>query len=675
MSRLRNPILRAGVLAALLLLPRASFAEVSPSEAVQAAIGLVKPALVRIHVVSTGQRGGREVKGESFGSGVIVSPEGLVVTNHHVAGNAKQLYCTLSSREEVEADLVATDTLTDIAVIRLRNPAGRAFPTARFGDSSALRVGDAVLAMGSPLALSQSVTMGIVSNTEIVFPRYMGSMTLDGEDVGSIVRWIGHDAVIFGGNSGGPLVNMAGEIVGINEVNLGLSGAIPGNLAKEVSERLIKSGKVTRSWIGLDVQPLTGGAGDQAGALVSGTVEGSPADRAGFRAGDVLRSFGGQPVSVRFREEVPLFNRRVMDLPVGSEVEAAVIRGGQTVMLRVTTEEREDALSRAVELARWGVTARTLSRGAAREMKRPARGAIVTTVRQGGPAWQARPRLAENDVIVELEGREVTGVESLAEATKALVAGRKEPLPVLVVFERRRERYVTVVRLEEERESQDQGIEARKAWLSAATQPLGKEAAAALGVAGGAGFRVTQVYAGRAAGKAGLRVGDVIVALDGEKVPPTSPDESDTLSAIIRQYRIGAVVTLTLQRGKEPEALQVTLEASPMPPAEMKRFRDGFLDFRVRDVAFIDRAQEGWDEKRPGVLVETVAEGGWAALAGLSVGDLVDTVDGEVVADVAAFEKAMMRVRQERRPRVVLRAVRGIHTVFIEIEPSWNGAA
>ncbi|HEY5997351.1 MAG TPA: PDZ domain-containing protein [Candidatus Deferrimicrobiaceae bacterium] len=649
-------------------------ASLPSSEAVQAAIALVKPSLVRIHVVSTGQRGGREVKGESFGSGVIVSPEGHVVTNHHVAGNAKQLFCTLSSREEVEADLVATDSLTDIAVIKLRNPGRRKFPAARFGDSSALRVGDPVLAMGSPLALSQSVTMGIVSNTEIVFPRFMGRLTLEGEDVGSIVRWIGHDAVIFGGNSGGPLVNLEGGIVGINEVNLGLSGAIPGNLAKEVADRLIRSGKVTRSWIGLDVQPLTGDPEKRKGALVSGAVEGSPAGRAGIRAGDVLLSFDGQPVTVRFPEEIPLFNRRVMDVPVGKTVEVDLLRDGKPLVLRVTTEEREEALSKAVEFRHWGITGRTLSRGAAREMKREARGVVVTTVRQGGPAWQARPKLYENDVIVEAGGREVTGVESLVEATKSLVAGRKDPQPVLVTFERRRERIVTVVRLEEERESQDQGIEARKAWLPAATQPLAKEAAAVIGSPGGAGFRVTQIYPGHSAEKAGLRVGDVIVALDGEKVPPTSSDESDGLSVLIRQYRIGTVVPFSIRRDGAAIDLSVTLEASPTPPGEMRRYRDGFLDFRVRDVAFIDRAQEGWDERRPGVLVETVGEGGWAALGDLAVGDLIDAVDGQPVADVAAFEKAMVRIRESRQHRVVLRVLRGIHTMFIELEPSWNGS-
>ncbi len=665
----------AGVAVAILLsLTGAAGAAVPSTESVEAAIARVKPALVRIHVVAVSQRGGREVKFESFGSGVIIGAEGHVVTNHHVAGNARQIFCTLSSREEVEADLVATDTLTDIAVIKLRNPGKRAFPSARFGDSSQLRVGTPVLAMGSPLALSQSVTMGIVSNTEIVFPKFMSRFTLDGEDVGSIVRWIGHDAVIFGGNSGGPLVNLEGEIVGVNEVNLGLSGAIPGNLANEVAGHLIRSGKVSRSWVGLDVQPLLEGSDQEKGALVSGTIEGSPAGRAGILPGDRLLSFDGQPVTVRFREETPLFNRLVMGVPVGKEVEAVVLRQGKTLAFRMATEERENARMKAVELTHWGVTGRTLSRGAAREMKREPRGVLVTTVRQGGPVWQARPKISENDVIVEIGGKKVSGVEALAEETRALVAGRKDPVPVLVTFERRRERYVTVVRLEEEKESQDQGIEARKAWLPAATQPLTKETAAGLGVPGGAGFRVTQVYAGHNAEKAGLRVGDVIVALDGEKVRTTSSEDSDALSTLIRQYRIGAAVTLAVHRENGAIDLPVTLETTPTPPGEMKRFREGYLDFRVREIAFIDRAQEGWDEKRGGVLVETVGEGGWAALGELAVGDLIGSVDGKPVGDVAAFEKMMGTIREEKPKRILMQVLRGIYTVFVEIAPGWNGS-
>ena len=129
-----------------------------------------------------------------------------MVTNHHVAGKTKAIVCTLSSREEIPAELVGTDPLSDIAVIKLKPAKPRKFPVATFGTATSLKVGDRVLALGSPLALSQSVTMGIVSNTEMIMPQLFwpfNRMTLEGEDVGSLVRWIGHDAAIFGGNSGG----------------------------------------------------------------------------------------------------------------------------------------------------------------------------------------------------------------------------------------------------------------------------------------------------------------------------------------------------------------------------------------------------------------------------------------------------------------------------------------
>src|SRR5687768_12460963 len=347
--------------------------------AVHAALSKVAPSLVRIHVVSIEHEDGRELKREASGSGTIITPEGHVVTNHHVAGKTKAILCTLSSREEIPAELVGTDPLSDIAVLKLKPAKPRQFPTAAFGSAASLQVGDRVLAMGSPLALSQSVTMGIVSNTEMIMPQLFwpfNRMTLEGEDVGSLVRWIGHDAPIFGGNSGGPLINLKGEIVGVNEISMGLAGAIPAELAKEVAFAIIKDGRVKRSWIGLDAQPLLKSANVETGALVGGTIEGSPAAKAGFQPGDIVLSVGGQNVSVRFAEEIPLFNQAVMRLALGKPVDVVVSRKGERKTLHVVPEERESVEAPVGELPLVGITASNLTAWSAKELKRESRDGV-----------------------------------------------------------------------------------------------------------------------------------------------------------------------------------------------------------------------------------------------------------------------------------------------------------
>ncbi len=262
---------------------------------------------MRIRVVSTDYSDGREIKMQEVGSGAIITRDGYLITNHHVAGHAARMFCTMWNREEIEAELVGTDPLTDISILKLKPDHPVEFQPAEFGDSSKVRVGEYVLAMGSPMALSQSVTLGIISNTEMTMPRFWGSrgrFRLDGEDVGSLVRWIGHDAAIYGGNSGGPLVDLHGKIIGINEISYGLSGAIPGNLAQSVAKELMAKGRVRRSWLGLDAQPLFKRSQDKHGVLISGVIEHSPADKAGFKPGDLLLRLGGTATDVRFDEQM-----------------------------------------------------------------------------------------------------------------------------------------------------------------------------------------------------------------------------------------------------------------------------------------------------------------------------------------------------------------------------------
>ncbi len=643
-------------------------------QAVDKAIASVLPALVRIHVVEVDYQSGREVKSEATGSGVIFSPDGYIITNHHVAGHAKHLVCKLTSREDIDADLIGTDPLTDIAVIKLHPKQPRQFPVAHFGDSSALQVGDPVLAMGSPVALSQSVTMGIVSNTALVIPDlfWPAKFELEGEDVGSIVRWIGHDADINPGNSGGPLVNLDGRIVGINEIQLGLGGAIPANLAKAVAEQLVKQRKVTRAWIGLDVQPLLRPQPGSTGALVSGAVPGSPAAKAGFLPGDLLLSIGGKDVTVAFPEELPLLNQLVADLPIGKPAPCSVRRADKTLTLTVVPDSREEARPRKREFEDWGMTGRDISLLEARELHRQTRdGVLVTSIRPGGPCEDARPRIIEADVITTVAGKPVRSARELADVTASIAANQKEPVPVLVQLDRKSERYLTVVKVGKKPEPQP-AAEASKAWIGISTQVLTREMADALKLAGVTGVRVTQVLPGTAAQSAGLQVGDLIVGLDGQKIPASRPEHFDVFPAMVRQYDIGAKVELTVLRDGKEQKISATLDPSPREPREMKTYRDDSFEFTVRDVAAEDRSKQQLPADAQGVLVDSVSEGGWAALAHLGVGDLILQIDGRPTASVDAVVERMKQVAAEKPESVVLLVRRGIHTIFVDLEPKWN---
>jgi serine protease Do len=642
---------------------------------VDGAIAKVYPALVRIHVIILEYGGGREQKFEASGSGAIISPEGHVVTNHHVAGRATLITCTLSTREEISATLVGTDALADISVLKLnlseRKDPAAPIPVASFGDSDALRVGERVLAMGCPLALSQSVTMGIVSNADMILPeRFTGGMELDGENVGSLVKWIGHDAQIFPGNSGGPLVNLRGEIVGINEIGVGLAGAIPSNLARRVVADLMKDGEEHRSWTGIELQPLLRGSGGERGVLVSGVVAGSPAEKAGVRAGDVLLAWDGRPVSARFDEEIPPVNRRMLETQVGRTVGLAVLRDGKEASLSLTTVERGRARGREQELRPWGISASDITPLMAVDLRRaPHSGALVSGIREGGPASEAKPPMRANDVITEVAGRKIETLDDLATVTAGIVKGKDQPVPTLVAFERRRERVLTVVKLGPEPE--DRSTEARKAWFPAGVQVLTGPLADALGLKGRTGVRLTQVYPGTEVEAAGLQVGDVLVAMDGDPIPASQPEDVQVLPNMIRQRKIGSKVEFTVLRDGAERKVEVVLPARPPEGRELESWRDEVFDFSVRAVSFKDRVDNSWLPEQAGAVVSSVEPGGWAAFAGLDGGDLVLSVDGKPVGDVKSMKASMQDVEKRRPAHVAFQVRRGVHTTFVEVQPAW----
>ena len=651
-----------------------SAAETDVKQEMTAAVEAVRPALVRIHTVSADYRQGREVKTEAFGSGVIISPDGYAITNHHVAMDAERLVCTLADKREVDAKLVGTDPLADIAVIKLTSPDGKPFPYALFGDSSKLEVGDRVFAMGCPYSLSQSVTMGMVSNTEMIMPKdlFDEEFTLEGEDVGSIVRWIGHDALIKPGSSGGPLVDRDGKIVGINEISFGLSGAIPSNLAKEVADQLIKNGKVTRSWLGIEVQPVLESSGLEKGILVGSVLEGTPADKAGIKPGDVILTVAGHEAKARFREDVPIFNQFVADLPIGKPVEARILRGGVEMSVSVTPVERPKAKEKQHELKSWGICACNITYLTQKEMRLDSQdGVIVTGVLPSGPSGSAKPALQENDVIIKVGDEPVKDITALRTITKKLTEGRKEPKPVLVEFIRGQKRLATVVKVGKV-EPAKPGAEISKAWLPIDSQVLTRELAEGLGVPKQTGVRVTRVHEKSSAAKAGIKVGDLIVKLDGEDIPAEQEGDEDVLAAMIRQYDVGAKVKLGIIRQGKPMSIEVVLETSPKPAQDYQTYQDDNFEFVARDIAFSDRADGNVDKNVTGAYVDSVSEGSWASLGGLRSGDVITAIDGVRISGLDALKRSMAEIAKNKPKAVVFQVRRGIHTLFIEVEPVWG---
>jgi serine protease Do len=630
------------------------------------AIAAVFPSLVRVSVVFLDQAGGREIKGALSGSGTIISPDGYVVTNHHVAGRPKRIMCTLSTREEVPADLVGTDPLSDIAVIKLHPSTPRVFPAATFGDSDRLTRGQPVLAMGSPLALSQSVTAGIVSNLQMVMPQeFGGGDLLDGEDVGSIVRWIGHDASIYPGNSGGPLVNLAGQIVGVNEISFGLGGAIPSNLVRSVADALIRDGHVRRSWTGLELQPRIEDAAPR-GALVSSVAPASPAAVAGLRPGDLLVSVNGQAVDVRYAEQLPPVNQQLFALAVGQPARFGVLRGGTETTLTVTPGERHAALATPSEVRAWGMVVSNLTDADARELVRSStEGVRIVSLRSSGPADQAKPPLRPNDIIVQLDGHPVKDVAALETATQAALASspRKK---VLVGFDRDSDHELTVVEVGVV-EADDPPREAKKAWVPVDVQVLTPPLAEGLGLKGQTGVRVTRLL-----GDTPLKVGDVILAIDGDPVRASAATDDDIFASTIRRYRTGASIALTVSRDGQQTTVPVTLDESPTQPREMKRYDDPVLEFRARDLADLDREDPVLAHAGSAVIVESVAARGWASLGHLNGGDLILAIDGQPVANVDELRVRLTAVETRKPASIVFEIQRGIRTLFVQLEPSWK---
>jgi serine protease Do len=422
----------------------------------------------------------------------------------------------------------------------------------------------------------------------------------------------------------------------------------------------------------MEIQPQLKHTEPRVGLLVSGVVADTPAQRSGLQSGDILLELAGAPVDVRFSEQIPRFNSLVASLPIGETAEMVVLREDNRKNLEIVPVEREEARPRTTEVKEWGITVRDLSFLAAKEMKREDRdGVLVTSVRPGGPCGEAKPALQSLDVIVEVSGTPIANVKDLERMTEDLLGGVDKTVPALTVFERKTKQYLTVVEVGV-KELRDPGLEVKKAWLPVDTQVLTRDLAKQLGVPEQKGVRITQVYSHEDVEKTGLEVGDILIAIDGEKIEASEQEDYEVFPTLIRQYKVGSEVELTLLRDGEVQKVKVELVRSPQLVREMRKYEDKNFEFTARDVAFLDKASEGWDEAQEGVLVSEVVPGGWAALGNLAVSDLILEIDGVSIADIDSIKERMREIADRKPDSLVFLVLRGIHRVYLEFEPAWE---
>ena len=362
----------------------------------------------------------------SSGSGFLIDPSGHILTNNHVVSNASDITVTLNDKRTFKAKVVGTDPESDVAVIQIE---ADNLPYLRLGDSDKLRVGDWAIAIGNPLGMLRgSVTVGIISAQGRADLNIFGSKDLQFQD------FIQTDASINFGNSGGPLCNSRGEVIGINTAinptGQGIGFAIPINLAKHVADQLVAHGHVQRAWLGVTLEDLTPDLADgfgvpgREGVLIRDVTPGYPADKAGLKRNDVIVEYEGEKVSDRAK-----FRLRVADTTPGKHASMVVWRDGKRIPVSVTLAERtEEAMAAAARRPATGdsdtiegLVVRDLSPDELADAGIKS-GVLVTDVAEGSVA--ADKGIQPNDIIEEVGGKPATGVR---EFTRLVRAARTNP--------------------------------------------------------------------------------------------------------------------------------------------------------------------------------------------------------------------------------------------------------
>ena len=383
-------------------------------------------------------------KASALGSGFIIDEKGIVITNNHVIQGAEDIFVRVNGNKEYEATIIGADPLSDIAVLQIKS--NDKFISVKFGDSNKARIGDWVIAIGNPFGLGGTVTSGIISarNRNIGMSRY--------ED------FIQTDASINVGNSGGPLFNMDGDVIGINTAILGQSGSIgigfsiPSNNAKKVIDQLIKYGETKRGWLGVRIQFVTKEIADlekldkPRGALVASVADGSPSDKAGILAGDIIIEFDGELINQM--KELPLI---VAQTEVGKTVTVKLWRNKKEISKKITLgrlETSEDFKTKKAEKPKTSeiedlkITVRSLTKEDIQSRNLPSNttGAVITKIEKDSPINY----LDVNNIIVEAQKKKIKTIGDLKNIIKIAKRNSEKSILIAIYNNQNQRRYIGV---------------------------------------------------------------------------------------------------------------------------------------------------------------------------------------------------------------------------------------
>jgi serine protease Do len=399
----------------------------------------IKPAVVHIEVV---KKVG-DIKYQSMASGLIIDEKGYILTNDHVVDKAQSVTVTLPSKLEYPAEIIGTDKLTDLALIKIKSP--EELIVAKLGDSDSVQVGEWVIAVGNPYGFDRTVSFGIISGKGRVLPNLPVEIQL-------INDFIQTDAAIDPGSSGGPLVNLNGEVIGINSiwVGRGQGFTIPINTAIEVRDKLLESGDIKRGWIGITVQPLSRDYAryfeypELEGVVVSDIEPDSPAQKAGLKPGDVILEYQEQKVSAEKEDDLNKFTTSISQTPPDHPARVKVKRGEKTLDLMVQVGIKPKAKGDEYETD-LGFTVEEITDAIYRRRRLENKeGVLVSFVEVGSPAGEAE--LKEGDIIKKIEDIPIKDLENLKKALKELEDGK---YLMFTVVRGKNKRFVLLIKEEE----------------------------------------------------------------------------------------------------------------------------------------------------------------------------------------------------------------------------------